>query len=122
MIALVVVVTYLVGWLTFTVQASRFAAANDHLTGECHYRSRSVFRSICQEYHGKGCWRTEGEITPMLVTKVSGCALFWPILGFPALAYWLAKRQPTPQELERRVKAQRKEIKQLEKELGIAHD
>ena len=137
MIAILATTAYVTGWFVFTVYASRFAASSKYFTGFCHGESngrsihRTLFRTRCEKEHYENCWRSEGVLTPALVGVVGAVALLWPIAWLPALAYGVALRKPTPQEVERRREQEKKELEerieqqrvliaQMEKDAGIS--
>lgn len=140
MIWVIASLAYVVGWFVFTVLMSRFVATSEYFKGECHdewdtgsgYSHHSSYRSACVKDHRPGCWRSDGFITPGLVSSVGASAIAWPILCFPVAAFWLAKRKPTPPEAERqrererietakKLEEQRVHIEKLERVAGIQH-
>lgn len=80
--------------------------------GCCHYGAGHTYRNVCVTYHGRDCWRPNGEITLRMIAAGCGIALAWPLLLAPGAAYWLATRKPTPL-------GQAQRIKELEEQLGF---
>lgn len=120
MIDLLIFVGYALAWLTSTTYSVRWLADNHaHCNGQSvdgNKRlmdgSRTAFRDMCDDWHGEGCWRPDGEITlpRFAISAVTSAA--WPVV-VPLLVSWsIANRRPTAIGLQRK-------IKRLEREAGI---
>lgn len=112
------IIGYLTGWLGTTVAGARWYANGIE---RCHGRDRRGMSYTwrdprdCRRWCEPGCWHADGVVTVKIISQASVVALLWPVLLFPATAYWMATRTPTPAGLRTRVA-------ELEKELGIGGD